>query len=98
MRSLPSEFETSGRVTNTTANLFLYDLPIDYYAKAQARFTAVTAAQIAAAARKYFVPEKTLFVIVGDRAKIGADIEKLNLGPIELWTSDATRAAVQPSR
>jgi zinc protease len=98
VRSLPSEFETSGRVTNTTANLFLYDLPIDYYAKAQARFTAVTAAQIAAAARKYFVPEKTLFVIVGDRAKIGADIEKLNLGPIELWTSDATRAAVQPSR
>ena len=55
-------------------------------------------AQITAAARKYFVPEKTLFVVVGDKAKIGADIEKLNLGPIELWTPDATRASVQPSR
>ena len=98
VRSLPSEFETSSRVTNTTTNLFLYDLPIDYYAKAQARFSAVTAAQIAAAARKYFVPEKTLFVVVGDRAKIAADIEKLNLGPVELWMPDATRASGQPSR
>jgi zinc protease len=98
VRSLPSEFETSSRVTTTTANLFLYDLPIDYYAKAQARFTAVTPGQITAAARKYFVPEKTLFVVVGDRAKIGGEIEKLNLGSIEFWTPDATRAPAAPPR
>ena len=97
VRSLPSEFETSSRVTNTTANLFLYDLPNDYYARAQARFSAVTPAQVDAAARKYFVPEKTLFVVVGDKAKIQSDIEKLNLGAIELWNADGTRASGQPS-
>jgi len=98
VRSLPSEFETSSRVTNTTANLFLYDLPNDYYARAQARFSAVTPVQVGAAARKYFVPEKTLFVVVGDKAKIQADIEKLNLGSIELWNADGTRASDPSSR
>ncbi|HUR34544.1 MAG TPA: pitrilysin family protein [Vicinamibacterales bacterium] len=98
VRSLPSEFETSGSASNTTANLFLYDLPLDYYTRAQARFSAVTAAQVSAAAKKYFAPDRTLFVVVGDRAKIGADLEKLNLGTIELWTPDATRAASPASR
>jgi len=93
IRSIPAQFETSGRVTGTTTNLFLYDLPLDYYAKEEARFSTLGARQVLAAAQKYFVPEKTLYVVVGDRAKVGPEIEKLNLGAIELWTPDATRAA-----
>ncbi len=92
MRSLPSEFETSSSVTTTSANLFLFGLPLDHYAKAQARYAALTAEQVNAAARKYIAPDKTLFIVVGDRAKIGAELEKLNLGPIELWNADGTRA------
>ena len=92
VRSLPSEFETSSTVTTTTTNLFIFGMPIDYYVRAQARFAAVTAAQVAAAARTYFVPDKTLYVVVGDRSKIGADLEKLNLGAMEVWTPEATRA------
>ncbi len=42
---------------------------------------------------KYIAPDKTLFIVVGDRAKIGPELEKLNLGPIEIWNADATRAA-----
>ena len=33
IRSLPAEFETSGRVTASTTNLFLYGLGLDYYVK-----------------------------------------------------------------
>ena len=33
VRSLPADFETSGRVNATTANMFVYDLGLDYYAK-----------------------------------------------------------------
>jgi zinc protease len=93
VRSLPADFETSGRVTGTTSNLFLYDLPLGYYTGAQARFSAVTPAQVAAAARKYLVPEKIFFVAVGDAAKVRADVEKLNIGPVETWTADATPAS-----
>ena len=31
-------------------------------------------------------------IVVGDRAKIESDIDKLNLGTVEHWTVDATRA------
>ena len=92
VRSLPSDFETSSSVSNSTASLFLYGLPIDHDVRAQARFTAVTSAQVTAAAQKYLVPDRTLFIVVGDRAKIGADLEKLNLGPIEIWTPEGTPA------
>ena len=52
-----AEFETSARVTAAMSNLFLYDLPLNYYAGAQRRFTAVTAEQVAATAKKYITPE-----------------------------------------
>ena len=98
VRSLPADFETSASVTNTTSNLFLYDLPLTYYTTAQARFSAVTAAQVAAATRKHFAPEKMLYIVVGDRAKIVTQLEKLNLGLVEIWTPDATRMTSEPAR
>ena len=33
VRSLPAEFETSGGVTASTANIYIYDLGLDYYTK-----------------------------------------------------------------
>jgi hypothetical protein len=46
---------------------------------------------VTAAARKYIVPDKTFFIVVGDKAKIGSEVEKLNLGPLEFWSAEATR-------
>jgi zinc protease len=90
VRSLPAEFETSGRVTSTTSNLFVYDLPLDYYAGAQRRFTSVTAAQVTAAAKKYITPETVRVVVVGDRTKVAPAIGSLNLGTMEVWSADGT--------
>jgi zinc protease len=98
VRSLPAEFETSGRVSSTTANLFVYGLPLAYYTGAQRRYGAITATQVAAAARKYLVPEKLFFLVVGDRAKVGPSIDQLNLGPIEYWTPDGTRGTTTATR
>ena len=41
VRSLPAEFETSGGVTASTANIYVYDLGLDYYTKLPARLSAV---------------------------------------------------------
>jgi zinc protease len=90
VRSLPAGFETSGRVTGSNADLFVYDLEPDYYTTLARRFTAVTGAQVDAVAKKYLDPAKMVIVAVGDREKIGADLEKLNLGPIEVWNADGT--------
>jgi zinc protease len=88
VRSLPALFETSGRVTNSTSNIYIYDLGHDYYSKLSDRMSAVTAEQVKAAADKYVVPEKLVVIAVGDRAKIAADLQKLNLGAIEVRNPD----------
>jgi zinc protease len=90
VRSLPADFETSGSMNATTANTFIYDLGFDYYAKLAPRLSAVTVEQVRGVAQKYVVPEKLVVVAVGDRAKVGPALGRLNLGATETWNADAT--------
>jgi zinc protease len=57
---------------------------LDYYQKLPAQYAAVTAAEVEKAAQDHVHPENLIVVAVGDRAKIQPELEKLNLGPIEL--------------
>jgi zinc protease len=88
VRSLPSQFETSGGVTASTTNIYVYELGLDYYTKLPARLMAITADHVKAAAEKYVVPEKMIVVAVGDRAKIGPSLTALKLGTLELRNAD----------
>lgn len=90
VRSLPAQFETSSRVTNSTSNIYIYDLGLDYYSRLAGRMTAVTADQVRAVAEKYVVPEKLVVIAVGDRAKIAGDLQKLNLGAMELRNTEGS--------
>ena len=96
VRSLPSAFQTGEDVTASTANIYLYDLGLDYFSKYSSRLSAVTAEQTKAAAEKYLTPEKLVVVAVGDRAKIAAPLQKLNLGAVEVRNADATLASSAP--
>jgi zinc protease len=42
VRSLPSDFQTSSNVTASTANIYVFDLGLDYFSKYPARLSAVT--------------------------------------------------------
>ena len=84
LRSLPADFETVGNETALMSELFVYKLPTDYFQKLPAAFEAVTAEAVAKAAADYVHPQNLIVIAVGDRAKIQPDLEKLNLGPIEL--------------
>ena len=77
----------------TTANIYIYDLGLDYYAKLGARMSAVTTEQVRAAAQKYVQPDKVIVVAVGDRAKIAGELQKLNLGAVEVRSADGMPAA-----
>ncbi|MGH9147985.1 MAG: M16 family metallopeptidase, partial [Vicinamibacterales bacterium] len=88
VRSLPSEFETSSRVTSSTATLFVYDLGLDYYTKFPARLAGVTADAVRSVAQKHVVPDRLLVVAAGDRAKIEPELQKLKLGAIEVRTPE----------
>jgi zinc protease len=93
VRSLPADFETSRSAAGTTANIYVYDLGLDYYAKLGGRLSAVTVDQVKAVSQKYVVPDKMIVVAVGDRAKIAPKLQQLNLGPMELRTADGMPAA-----
>jgi zinc protease len=92
VRSLPANFETSDRVSATTANIFVYGLSPDYYTTIGERLQSVTAAQAKEAADKYIDPNKVIVIAVGDRAKIGSSLGKLGLGTPEIRNADGTLA------
>jgi len=84
LRSLPGAFETVGSETGLMAEIFVYSLPNDYFQKLPGEYQAVTPEAVAKAAADYVHPDNLIVMAVGDRAKIQPDLEKLNLGPLEI--------------
>jgi zinc protease len=82
--SLSASFETTGRTAQSLADLFVYDLPLDYYARLPAQISGVTPEETSKAAGKYIHPEEMTVVVVGDPARIEDSIRKLNIGPIQI--------------
>jgi zinc protease len=87
-QSLPGRFETASETAGTFTELYVYQLPLDYFSLLPARLNAVTAEQAQTAAQKYIQPDKITVVAVGDLAKIEADMKKLNLGKTEIRDAD----------
>ncbi|MBI2994052.1 MAG: insulinase family protein [Gammaproteobacteria bacterium] len=88
VRSLPGLFETSKRVVDSFAGVYVYDLGLDYFTKYPQQLEAVTIEAAQDVARRYLVPGRMLIVAVGDRAKIDPQLESLNLGATELRDAD----------
>ena len=87
-QSLPAGFQTSQAAAGSFAQVFIYDLGLDYFTHVAERVNAVTADQSLAAAKKYLVPERMVIVAVGDRAKIEPELRKLSVAPVEVVTPD----------
>jgi zinc protease len=83
-QSLPGRFEHAAETVGTFAEIYVYDLPLDYFSLLPAKLYAVTAEQAQAAARQYIQPEKMTVLAVGDRAKIEPALKELKLGKIEI--------------
>jgi len=88
VRSLPADFETSAQAAGALANIYLYDLGAQYYARLPAAMQTVNTESVLGAARKYLAPARMILVVVGDRATIEPELRKLNLGTIEFRDAD----------
>jgi zinc protease len=86
--SLPAQFETNESIGASLGDLFVFDLPFDYYQRLPAQYAAVTAQQAQAAARSYLTQERMRVIAVGDRATIAPQLGALKLGTPELRDSD----------
>jgi zinc protease len=87
-RSLPGRFERGTEAAASFAELYTYDLPLEYFSNLPDKINAVTTAQAQGAALKYVHPEKMIVLAVGDRAKIEDGLKKLNLGKLEIRDSE----------
>jgi zinc protease len=83
-RSMPGRFERGTDAAGTFSELFVYDLPLDYFSKLPDRIEAVTPEQAQAVAQRYILPEKLVVLAIGDRSKIEPEMRKLNLGKVEI--------------
>jgi zinc protease len=86
--SLPGQFETNSAVVASLAELYVFDLPGDYWRRLPDQFRQVSAQQVQAAASKYLAPERMKVIAVGDRAKILPQLKTLGLGQPELRDAD----------
>ena len=83
-RSLPGLFETTPQAASSIGQLFVYDLPLDYYRTLPEHIDSVTAADVRQMAQKYLKPDEMAVVVVGELKKIQSQIENLKLGPVEI--------------
>jgi zinc protease len=83
-RSLPGMFEASSSAVGALSQIFTYDLSRDYFETLPDRLNAVTAEDAESVAKKYLHPDRMILICVGDRAKIEPELQKLDLGEIEI--------------
>jgi zinc protease len=93
VRSLPANFETSFSTAGTMAQIYLFDLPLDYYQTLPGRVDAITKDDVGAIAKKYLTPDRMLIVAVGDKKVIEPQISKLSLGTIAYRDADGKEVA-----
>ncbi len=81
-RTLPAYFQSTASTAATFGQLYLLDLPPDYYQGLPARLESITADQVAEVTKKHLRPGDMKVIAVGDRAKIEGQLAALKLGPI----------------
>lgn len=79
----PAQFETNSDIANGLAELLVYGLAEDTYARYVQRVQAVTAEDVEAAAKAYIDPDRMIVLLVGDRSVIEPEIKALDLGDLE---------------
>ena len=82
IRTLPARFITDRDSADTVNNLYLLELPPDYYEQLPARLSTIEAGDLQAVASTLLRPREMKIIIVGDKSKIAPQLEALNLGPI----------------
>jgi predicted Zn-dependent peptidase len=72
IRGYPGQFEQVSSAADHVGRTWAFGMPMSYIQEWPQRIAAITLEQVNAAARKYARPDKAVFLLVGDREKIGA--------------------------
>jgi zinc protease len=86
--ALPGRFETAAQVSGAYADIVQYKLPPDYYARFTPTALALTPEKANELAHRMFLPDRQVWIVVGDLAKIEAGIRALNIGEVHVIDAD----------
>jgi zinc protease len=87
-RSLVGLFESTPSAAASVGDLFVYNLPLNYYTDLPSTIDRVTTQDVRRVAEKYLKLDSMVIVAVGDRAKIEPELNHLKLGQVELRDLD----------
>ena len=65
VRSLPGRFETTTAIAGAINSIYIYNRPLDYYAKLPEKYQAVSEQEIARVAKEYLHPDQLVIVTAG---------------------------------
>jgi zinc protease len=95
IRREPLTLETNQQIASRVQDLILYGLPLDYFDEFGRRLAAVTTSDVNRVAREYLQPDRMAIVVVGDRARIEAQLRQLpypvEVVVVEIDTEEATQ-------
>jgi len=86
--SLPGRWETGGSVLGSLVELVQYDLPKDHWSTFATRVRALTTDDVNAAARAIVAPQRAVWIVVGDRARIEAGVRETGIGEVIVIDAD----------
>jgi zinc protease len=86
--TLPGNWETMDAVAGSIGDIVTFGLDDRYFDGYADRVRAQTLQTVTAAARETIHPDRLVWVVVGDRAKIEQGVRNLGLGEIRLIDAD----------
>lgn len=81
---LSGRWETLDQVMASLTEMVLFQLPADYFQTSAQRVNRVTCAEARQAALQILRPKNLTWIVVGDRSKIEAEVQKSGLGELRL--------------
>jgi zinc protease len=86
--TLPGEWETMNAVSASLGEIVRFGLADTYFDTYADKVKGLTLRDMSAEAPRLVLPDRVVWVVVGDRAKIEAGIKELNLGEIRYIDAD----------
>jgi zinc protease len=81
VQSLGAHLESSHQVLSDAEQLFVHDLPVDYYTNYSRAVSSVSAADVAKESER-LTPERMLFVVVGDAKRLRPELATAGFTPL----------------
>lgn len=84
LRSLPGRYETNGAIRGTLSDFQKFERPLDYIDIYQEKMAGMTLEQVHTAAQSYLMPEKTIWLIVGDLSEIEQPLRESGIAEVRI--------------